>query len=80
MADPEQRESPTDAPNECMPCHGSGQLMSQLGGETSSVECPWCEGRGLRLSGIDAQARWLKEREENPPAQSADTDSPAAES
>ncbi len=80
MADTEQHESPEDAPKECMPCHGSGQLISQLGGETSSVECPWCEGRGLRLSGIDAQARWLQERAADPGAQSAPSSSQAAES
>jgi hypothetical protein len=46
-------------PRECMPCRGSGKLISALGGEPSTVVCPWCEGGGKRLSGVDAQARWL---------------------
>jgi hypothetical protein len=41
-----------------MPCRGSGELISNLGGTPSKVSCPWCEGGGVRLSGIDAQARW----------------------
>ena len=46
-------------PRECMPCRGSGQVISNLGGEPSKVSCPWCGGDGIRLTGIDAQARWL---------------------
>jgi hypothetical protein len=46
-------------PRECMPCRGSGKLISGLGGEPSTVVCPWCDGGGMRLSGIDAQAKWL---------------------
>jgi len=41
-----------------MPCRGSGKLISNLGGTPSTVTCPWCEGGGVRLSGIDAQAKW----------------------
>jgi DnaJ-class molecular chaperone len=46
-----------------MACRGTGQVVSNLGGSPHSVTCPWCDGRGLRISGIDAQARWLAERD-----------------
>jgi hypothetical protein len=51
-----------------MPCRGSGKVISNLGGEPSTVNCPWCEGGGVRLPGIDAQAKWGEagEREETP--------------
>jgi DnaJ-class molecular chaperone len=41
-----------------MPCRGSGQVISSLGGAATKVPCPWCEGTGTRVPGIDAQARW----------------------
>ena len=41
-----------------MPCRGTGKLISNLGGSPSTVTCPWCEGGGVRIAGIDAQARW----------------------
>lgn len=41
-----------------MPCRGSGKLISNLGGSPSTVTCPWCEGGGVRIPGVDAQARW----------------------
>jgi hypothetical protein len=41
-----------------MPCRGSGKLISNLGGSPSTVDCPWCQGGGVRLAGIDAQAHW----------------------
>jgi hypothetical protein len=44
-----------------MPCRGSGKLISNLGGTPSTVTCPWCEGGGVRLAGIDAQARWRED-------------------
>lgn len=43
---------------ECMPCRGSGQVISSLGGTPSKVSCPWCEGSGVRVPGIDGQAKW----------------------
>jgi hypothetical protein len=49
-------------PRECMPCRGTGQVISNLGGTPSSVTCPWCSGTGSRQAGIDAQAHW-RERE-----------------
>jgi DnaJ-class molecular chaperone len=42
-------------PRVCMPCHGSGKVLSNLGGEASEVTCPWCRGGGERLTGADAQ-------------------------
>lgn len=41
-----------------MPCRGTGELISNLGGTPSKVACPWCEGGGVRIPGVDAQARW----------------------
>ncbi|HTU79273.1 MAG TPA: hypothetical protein VMF09_10990 [Solirubrobacteraceae bacterium] len=46
-------------PRECMACRGSGRVISNLGGAPSTLGCPWCEGAGVRVPGIDAQARWL---------------------
>jgi hypothetical protein len=42
-----------------MPCRGTGKVISGLGGTPTSVDCPWCDGSGLRAAGIDAQSRWL---------------------
>lgn len=39
----------------CMACHGSGKVVSNLGGLSSKVTCPWCRGGGERLTGMDAQ-------------------------
>ncbi len=49
-------------PRECMPCRGTGKLLSNLGETPSTVTCPWCEGGGVRFPGIDAQAKWLGEQ------------------
>ncbi len=54
-----------------MACRGSGQVISNLGGTPSTLTCPWCDGGGVRLPDVDAQARW--------PARSADVaDAPVA--
>jgi DnaJ-class molecular chaperone len=53
-------------PQECMPCRGTGKVTSNLGGEASSVTCPWCEGEGTRQMGIDAQARWTDGEDDAP--------------
>lgn len=50
-------------PRECMPCRGSGQVISSLGGTPSRVTCPWCAGSGVRVPGIDAQSGWPTEAE-----------------
>jgi hypothetical protein len=42
-----------------MACRGSGRVISNLGGTPSTLDCPWCDGSGTRVPGIDAQARWL---------------------
>jgi hypothetical protein len=42
-----------------MACRGSGHVISNLGGTPSTLDCPWCDGSGTRVPGIDAQARWL---------------------
>jgi hypothetical protein len=41
-----------------MACRGSGRVISNLGGTTSKVTCPWCGGGGVRLADVDAQAGW----------------------
>jgi DnaJ-class molecular chaperone len=48
------------APRECMACRGTGRVISNLGGRPSELACPWCEGTGVRVAGIDAQAAWLQ--------------------
>ena len=45
----------THEPRVCMPCHGSGKVISNLDGRTRTVTCPWCRGGGERLVGMDAQ-------------------------
>ncbi|HEY1538297.1 MAG TPA: hypothetical protein VGF63_02785 [Solirubrobacteraceae bacterium] len=40
----------------CSPCRGTGQVVSNLGGEPSMQPCPWCEGGGSFLAEHDAQA------------------------
>jgi DnaJ-class molecular chaperone len=45
-------------PRECMPCRGTGQVISNLGDTPSTVTCPWCDGGGMRLADVDAQARF----------------------
>jgi hypothetical protein len=65
VADPQQPDQDPEAaaPSECLPCRGTGTVVSFLGGEGSNVPCPWCEGTGTRKPGIDAQARWLADGE-----------------
>lgn len=53
------RTGASHGPRECMPCRGTGRVISNLGGAQSKVPCPWCRGGGVRLAGIDAQERWL---------------------
>jgi hypothetical protein len=55
------RAEGSHGPRECMPCRGTGKLISNLGGEPSTVVCPWCSGGGVRRTGVDAQAKWLGE-------------------
>jgi DnaJ-class molecular chaperone len=57
--DDDEVAAATHGPRECMPCRGTGKVISGLGGEPSTVTCPWCGGEGVRLTGIDTQAKWL---------------------
>ena len=43
-------------PGRCTACRGTGSLISTLGGEPSTVTCPWCDGTGRFIPGHDAQA------------------------
>ena len=46
-------------------------MISNLGDKPQEVTCPWCQGGGVRLAGVDAQASWLGEEaggEGAPPA------------
>lgn len=43
-------------PAACAPCRGTGRVVSNLGGEPSTVPCPWCEGTGTFIAEHDAQA------------------------
>lgn len=55
--------APTDGKVEpCMPCRGSGKVISKLGGLERRVACPWCHGEGVRLMGADAQ-QWRSEQD-----------------
>ena len=49
-------EQSSAAPLACAPCRGTGNVISNLGGEPAEVTCPWCEGGGVQLPGHDAQA------------------------
>jgi DnaJ-class molecular chaperone len=51
----------THEPRVCVPCHGTGKVISNLGGHASKVTCPWCRGGGERLTGMDAQ-EWQQEQ------------------
>jgi DnaJ-class molecular chaperone len=68
----------THEPRECMACRGTGRVISNLGGSPSTVACPWCEGSGLRLAEIDAQAHWGSEGAEQPERPPKSSGEPAA--
>lgn len=48
-------EESSREPQPCLPCHGSGRVISNLGGAPRKVTCPWCRGGGVRIAGADAQ-------------------------
>jgi DnaJ-class molecular chaperone len=56
MAADEPTDETAAEPPECRPCRGTGKLISNLGGEPSTVTCPWCEGTGRFIADHDAQA------------------------
>jgi DnaJ-class molecular chaperone len=64
----DQQAEASHGSQECMPCRGTGHVISNLGGTASKVTCPWCEGDGIRRHGIDAQAHWLSGAGAAPPA------------
>ncbi len=49
-------DSETAGPIACPPCRGTGQVVSNLGGEPSTMACPWCGGTGTFIAEHDAQA------------------------
>jgi hypothetical protein len=51
----------TREPQPCMPCHGTGKVISNLGEHARKVTCPWCRGGGMRLTGVYAQ-EWQQEQ------------------
>jgi DnaJ-class molecular chaperone len=51
----EEQGAESAARGPCLACRGSGQVISGLGGTPHSVTCPWCQGTGHRIAGIDAQ-------------------------
>lgn len=63
--DPDAIEPEGDAPepSPCQACRGLGTVVSNLGGEPSTVTCPWCEGTTMFLPEHNAQAHWG----DNPP-------------
>jgi DnaJ-class molecular chaperone len=48
----------------CLPCRGTGTVVSNLGGTPHEVRCPWCEGTGFLIPGHDAQAARREASEE----------------
>ena len=54
-----------------MPCRGTGQVISNLGGAPSKLACPWCGGSGVRIPGTDAQEGWPTEQDAPPTADSS---------
>jgi DnaJ-class molecular chaperone len=59
---PADTGSPPDDP--CPPCRGTGEVISNLGGEPKTVKCPWCEGTGRWTPQHDAQARYRDQTQE----------------
>jgi DnaJ-class molecular chaperone len=51
----DQTAQSSHEPQPCRPCHGSGKVISSLGGKPRKVTCPWCRGGGVRIVGADAQ-------------------------
>lgn len=64
-----------------MPCRGTGRVVSNLGGTANKVTCPWCNGEGVRLPDIDAQAKWSNVEETaaeaDPPGEDAEDEQAA---
>ena len=67
----------TGDPTMCTACRGTGKVLSSLGGTQHEVVCPWCEGSGHRIPGIDAQEHPAEGPAETAPE--TDGGAPAAE-
>jgi DnaJ-class molecular chaperone len=65
-------------PQECMPCRGTGKVISNLGGKAAKITCPWCEGDGTRKPEVDAQTRWSSAEGAATPAAAPAADDEAA--
>ena len=57
----------------CRACHGTGKVISNLGGSPSEVDCPWCEGTGKFIPEHDAQVHWGGEKAPDEPAGGPET-------
>ena len=59
--DDNEVEAAAHGPRECMPCRGTGKVISGLGGEQNTVTCPWCGGdAAMRQHATSTpQAKWL---------------------
>jgi len=55
-SDDDTETTPPAAPVPCTACRGTGEVISNLGGSPSTIECPWCDGTGTFIAGHDAQA------------------------
>jgi len=56
MSEPEPTDTAREGePLPCPPCRGTGRVSSGLGGTTTTVTCPWCEGDGFLHRDHDAQ-------------------------
>jgi hypothetical protein len=76
--DSEDLTGGTHEPRECMACRGTGRVISNLGGSSSTIDCPWCAGTGMRNPEIDAQAAWPENEVPAPPEPAAAKADPAA--
>jgi DnaJ-class molecular chaperone len=76
MASSDDRERAENAEEQCMPCRGTGRVISNLGGSPQEVPCPWCKGGGVRLAGVDAQAAWLEGEGRDAPTDASPDDAP----
>jgi hypothetical protein len=63
----------------CTACRGTGKVLSSLGGTPHEVVCPWCEGSGHRIPGIDAQEHPAEGGEPGAETTTGDSGEPAAQ-
>jgi hypothetical protein len=63
----------------CTACRGTGKVLSSLGGTPHEVVCPWCEGSGHRIPGIDAQEHPAEGEPASEAAPGADGGEPASQ-